>query len=65
MFTQRELNVLQHALRAWPGLWKDKARLTEGEKKVNREMLEVAASLADRVEEKLLDWHILEQATKR
>ena len=61
MFTRKELNVLQGALRAWNGPYQGE-ELEPEEKLYKKESLEIANSLAKRFEEILWQYYEMERS---
>lgn len=61
MFTKQELNVLQSALRNWPGPYAS-GKLSVAEEQFKKKELECAANLASRFEEILEHYFQMENS---
>lgn len=62
MFTRKELNVLQSALRAWQGPYRKDATLNKNEQEYKEAAIKTANDLAERFEGILWDYYELERS---
>jgi hypothetical protein len=65
MYTQKELNVLQSALRSWAGPYgDDHGQLIDEEIERKNQSLFVASALAERIEALLMERYVLDQEVR-
>ena len=64
MFSIKDLNVLQHALREWKGIYREETfhKLTNTEVGYHKDSLRRADRLAAQIEEILYDFHEIKES---